>query len=206
MRGIWLAVFLFASIIPISPKFVSAYHLEYPDVMGWLSITGTQISEPLVKGKDNSFYLKHNYKKQRASAGAAFADFRNLGQFYDSHMAIYGHYMKSGAMFHDLHYYKDFDFLIENMELYVSGLREAKTYKIVSVRIVDADDYYLILDLEDEAFWAYLKYLNQQSMHPIAMPSIEPVNSHQNYKLLTLVTCTYEFNNARLLVHAISED
>ncbi len=187
-----------------NPQEVKDLKDKFQAVCGWLSINGTRIEEPIVKGNDNARYLRFNYQEQRASAGAVFMDFRNLGQFYDTHMALYGHYMESGTLFHDLHLYKEAEFFAENPILTVVGLREKQTYQIVSVRIVDADDYYLVLDLKDEALEAYIKYVNRNSKYPIPLPDISAKSTQRSLKMITLVTCSYEFDNARLLIHAIA--
>lgn len=167
------------------------------DFMGWIKIDGTSIDEPLVKGTNNEHYLNYDHLNRKNSAGALYLDYRNLGNFYDNHMVIYGHYMQDGTKFHDLHLYKDKKFLENNNIITLKGLRETKTFEIISVQIVSAYTYYLILDLEDEALQEYVKAMNRASMHDVN------IENKKDLKLLTLVTCTYEFENARLLIHAI---
>jgi sortase B len=167
------------------------------DFEGWIEIGGTSIDDPLVKGLDNEHYLNYDYLDKRNSAGALFLDYRNQGNFYDNHMVIYGHYMQNGTKFHDLHLYKDKEFLENNSIITLKGLRETKEYEIVSVQIVSAYTYYLILDLVDEGLEEYIKAMNRASIHEVN------IEKKKDLKLLTLVTCTYEFDNARLLIHAI---
>lgn len=72
------------------------------DYVGWLYIPDTNISYPIVKGTDNSFYLNHNFLKEESKAGSIFIDC-NVNEFEDRNTIIYGHYMKDGSMFADLH-------------------------------------------------------------------------------------------------------
>ncbi len=37
---------------------------ENADCIGWLKIAGTDISYPVVQGKDNEFYLYHDFQKE----------------------------------------------------------------------------------------------------------------------------------------------
>ena len=46
-----------------------------PDCIAWLKVEGTSIKYPIVKGSDNSFYLKHSLDKAYNSAGWPFIDF-----------------------------------------------------------------------------------------------------------------------------------
>lgn len=166
------------------------------DFMGWIKIEGTSIDDPIVQGDDNAHYLEYDYTDTKNYAGAIFLDYKNQGNFYDNHMSLYAHYMEDGSMFHDLHKYKEEAFLNAYPEIILSGLRETETYEIFSVHIVSAYDYYLYLDLNDTALKEYAAHFKRLSMFD------KPVTFPEELKLLTLVTCTYEFENARLLIHA----
>ena len=69
------------------------------DTIAWLKINGTNIEYVVVKGKDNDYYLNHNFEKQNNSAGWIFADYRNKFDFTDYNTVIYGHNMKNDSMF-----------------------------------------------------------------------------------------------------------
>lgn len=172
------------------------YISQNEDFMGWLKINGTSIDEPIVQGDDNAHYLEYDYTGAKNYAGAVFLDYKNLGNFYDNHMSLYAHYMEDGTMFHDLHKYKEEAFLTDYPVITLSGLRETKEYKIFSVHIVSAYDYYLYLNLSDDALKEYAEHFKRVSMHD------KTVSFPNELKILTLVTCTYEFENARLLIHA----
>lgn len=176
-----------------------------PDFVGWIKIQGTNIDSPLVQGDDNNHYLKFNYKNQRQSSGAIYLDYRNAMDFYDNHMAIYGHFMKSGTVFHDLHLFKDPDFFEKNRIIEVQGLNGNATYEIFSVQLVDADDYYLLMDLDMPQMLEYARYLSRASMHKRSLDLPIDVTPNTEIKILTLCTCTYEFGNARILIHAIKK-
>ena len=47
---------------------------ENQDIIGFLEIENTNISYPVVQGKDNEFYMTHNYKKEKSKNGAIFLD------------------------------------------------------------------------------------------------------------------------------------
>ncbi len=173
-----------------------AYIKQNDDFIGWIKIDGTSIDDPIVQGDDNAHYLNFDYTGAKNYAGAIFLDYKNQGNFYDNHMSLYAHYMEDGSMFQNLHRYKDSAFLTTYPYITLSGLRETKTYEIFSVHIVSADDYYLYLDLSDDALLEYAAHFKRLSMHD------KSVEFPEELKLLTLVTCTYEFENARLLIHA----
>lgn len=80
-----------------------------PDIVAWLRIPGV-LEYPVVRGKDNSYYLNHTVQKTYNIAGSIFLDYRNERDFSDSKNIIYGHNMKDGSMFHVLRNYQDIDF------------------------------------------------------------------------------------------------
>ncbi len=172
------------------------YRIKYPDFKGWISIPGTNIDSPIVQTTDNAHYLNYDYTDSKNYSGAIYMDYKNKGNFYDNHISLYGHYMKNGTMFHDLHFFKEQNFFEENHSIYLTGLREKYRYEIFSVQIVSADHYYLYLNLDNDELNEYAMHFQRESLFKHTLPKLD------NLKLLTLVTCTYEFDNARLLIHA----
>ena len=76
------------------------------DVLGWITIPDTQLSYPLMKGLDNSYYLTHTWDKQPSSAGSVFVEKYNNTDLSDYHTIIYGHRMNNGAIFGSLKGYE----------------------------------------------------------------------------------------------------
>lgn len=83
------------------PEELSEIMEENPDACAWLYIPGIGISYPVMQSSENDlFYLNHNSKKQYAAAGALFTEHvYNARDFEDPVTVIYGHLMKSNAMF-----------------------------------------------------------------------------------------------------------
>ena len=171
------------------------------DFVGWLKIDGTNIDAPLLRYTDNDYYLSRDFDKRRSQSGSIYVDYKNIGYFHDRHLAIYGHYMNDGTIFHDLHRFKSLDFYRKNPYVTISGLYETYVYEIFSVQIVSAYDYYLYFDLDDDAWLEYAKHFSRVSMHKKELSKPELLNDPERLKMVTIVTCTYEYDNARLLLH-----
>lgn len=75
-----------------------------PDIYAWIDIPNTDISYPVVQSAtDDSFYLDHDSDKKKSANGAIFSEHMyNDTTFDDNVTVLYGHNMKSGAMFGDL--------------------------------------------------------------------------------------------------------
>ena len=122
-----------------------------PDIVAWLRIPGG-LEYPVVRGKDNSYYLNHTVQKTYNIAGSIFLDYRNERDFSDSKNIIYGHNMKDGSMFHVLRNYQDIDFFQEHtdMEIYLPDGRTLN-YQIIACEQVPADsEVYQITKYDSE--------------------------------------------------------
>lgn len=87
-------------------KKIIAYELDFDNLssinsstVGWITVFGTSINYPVVKGSDNSFYLSHSFDKSYNKAGWIFADYRNKFDDTDKNIIIYGHNRMDSSMF-----------------------------------------------------------------------------------------------------------
>lgn len=85
----------------LSPVDFDSLYKKSEDVCGWLTIPETDISYPVAQHKTNdSYYLKRSLDGVRSINGTLFTEKTyNSTDFNDPVTAIYGHDMKSGAMF-----------------------------------------------------------------------------------------------------------
>ena len=88
----------------VSPIDFETLQKSNPDIFGWLEIPGTEISYPLLQSaEDDTFYLDHDVDGNPSAAGALFTESQyNSNDMTDAATVIYGHHMKSGAMFGNL--------------------------------------------------------------------------------------------------------
>lgn len=89
------------------------------DVIGWIYVEDTDISYPLLCGRDNQQYLFQSYEKKYLTAGSIFMDYRCSRDFTDSRTVIYGHNMHNGSMFGKLDKYSKDDFLLSHPFVYI---------------------------------------------------------------------------------------
>ena len=167
------------------------------ETVGWITITNTPINYPLVQHTDNQYYLNHNSVNEPSAYGGIYVDYRNDKGLIDRNTLIYGHNMNNGTMFHELVKYKERDFFEQHPYMYVSNLYETFTYEIFSVYVVDADVETVEVTYEsDEAFLNYIQSCQARSIWPKSI-DLEPTD-----QIITLVTCSYETDNARTLIQA----
>ena len=172
---------------------LSAINSEYKF---WLKVDNTNIDYPVVQSKDNDFYLTYDFNKNPLASGSIFMDYRNNFE-KDNSIIVYGHNMKNKTMFAQLTKFKDKNFFNENNLIKVEYKNNTYIYEVFSVYTADLNNEdYLKVDFKDEN--DYKKYINYIKDKSLYKKDIE-LNSNDN--LITLYTCSYEFENARTIIH-----
>jgi sortase B len=167
------------------------------DLVGWLKLSNTVIDIPVVKTTDNAFYLKHNFRKEQNIAGAIFMDYRNEGKGNDKNTIIYGHNMKNGTMFNNLMKFKQQSFFYHNNIITFNTLHEDMEWEIFSAYVTSTDFYYIKTKFKDaEDYSNFLSLIKEKSIFPTDVK----VTAEDN--ILTLSTCSFEFKDARFVIHA----
>lgn len=180
---------------------------ENPDVKAWIRLDGTNINNPVYQTTDNDYYINHNMKKQSSRYGALFADCKNTisAEKNSKNIIIYGHHMKDGTMFGTLKKYLQVDFYKEHSVLDFTTLYRDGKYKVFSVFITNTRPEhdngevfnYRQIEFSDDA--EFLNWVNEVKIRSIIDTG---VNVEADDEILTLSTCTYEFDDARLVVMA----
>ena len=95
----------------------AALAAKNPEIAGWVTLEGTAIDLPVVYTSDNAFYLTHRFDEKKNKLGTPFIDAGNTGNFSDRHTVIYGHAVRSGALFGSLWEYENPNFYQRNPEM-----------------------------------------------------------------------------------------
>ncbi len=188
-----------------------------PDVVGWLSIPGTNVSYPILQRREpngNDFYLERNIKMEKAKAGSIFLDFRNNFDYVidgkkqvenSGNLIVYGHNMHDYSMFGSLkHYVNNIYYYGEHPVVELNSNYKKYKYKIFGFIIVDIEDetetkfdYWNQLDFADEqAFYDYVNEIKRRTIR------LNDVDVKYGDELLTLSTCNSTFSDGRLVVFA----
>ena len=169
---------------------------KYEDYRGWIKIDNTNINYPIVQGKDNSFYLDKDINKNYLSSGSIFMNYLNH-RFNDENTVLFGHHMRNKTMFAQLKKYKEKEFFYGNndIEIEVENGKVLK-YKVFSAYVTDAKDNYIKTNFDDKAqYKEFLEDIKNKSLYK------SDIDVNENDKIITLSTCSYEFNDARMVVH-----
>lgn len=168
-----------------------------PEVVGWLTINGTNIDYPVAQHSDNDYYLHHLFTGEWNSSGCLFMDCHNQADFSGGgHTIIYGHHMDNGSMFQNLMGYKGQPFFDEHPTARLITPDRSYIVEFFAGYIADVNSDAWRLDFisdRDFADWlaaALERSLFESSVIPTATDNV-----------VTLSTCSYEFYNARFVLH-----
>lgn len=101
------------------------------DIIGWLNIPGL-LDEAVVQ-RDNSYYLRRDYRGYHNDNGAIFLDENCDLRTRPYTLLVYGHNMKSGAMFGSLRNYENLTFYRNNPFITFDTAYEDGRYVIFAV-------------------------------------------------------------------------
>lgn len=166
------------------------------DIIAWIKVNGTDIDFPVVKGTDNSYYLTHNFNKEKNKAGWIFADYKNKFDGTDKNIVIYGHNMRDGSMFASLKDVIKEDWYNNENNKYVTLIteNEYQTYQVFSVYQTEVEEYYLQTNILN--FNEFIEKIKNRSKKDFNVEIKETDN------LLTLSTCA-DSTKYRVVLHAV---
>lgn len=175
------------------------------DTKGWIQIEDTPINYPVMQGRDNEYYLKHDYQKENNKHGSIYIKTGCNINDTNSNVIIYGHNLKDQEMFHSLLKYQDKSYYNKHKEIKIITENEELKYEIVAVfksKVFYEEEenvfrYYDYLSFENEA--EYNKYL--QNIKRLELYDTG-VNAKFGEQLLTMITCDYSVQNGRMIVVA----
>lgn len=191
-------------------KYLKAYYKKYDkvftklkninrDTVGWLTVNNTKIDYPVVQGKNNEYYLKHNFYNDYSVFGWIFMDYRNDSDLNDQNTIIYGHEDSTRhLMFTTLQntinpsWYKD----TRNHLITYNTLNKINYFQVFSLYVIDVTNDYLITNYKNiKNYEEFLNKIKGRSIYDFG------VNLDGSDHILTLSTC-FKNGSQRVVLHA----
>ena len=166
------------------------------DYKMWIQIENTNINYPVVQGSDNDYYLKHNFRKESNISGTVFVESANDID-NDKNIILYGHNMRNGTMFNNITNYKEESFFNEDNKINIIMNNTLYEYEVFSVYVKNVSEVNLAIGFANED--EFINYAYNQADESIYKKDVD-FSAEDN--LITLVTCSYEFTDARTIVVA----
>lgn len=191
----------------ILPEYQEIY-AENKDLVGWLQIDDTIINYPVLQSdseEDSQFYLTHSFAKKKDKNGSLFMDYRNDFVDRDTNLIIYGHNMKSGAMFGSLKKYLEKGYLEKHPKIRFDTIYERGTYEVIGAFLSE-------VSYQDEYTFRYYNFLNANNesefeafcVNVMQLDALKKGTLDAKYgdQLLTLSTCSSYTDEGRMFIIA----
>lgn len=166
------------------------------DYKMWIQIENTNINYPVVQGSDNDYYLKHNFRKESNISGTVFVESANDID-NDKNIILYGHNMRNGTMFNNITNYKEESFFNEDNKISIIMNNTLYEYEVFSVYVKNVSEVNLAIGFANED--EFINYAYNEADESLYKKDVD-FSAEDN--LITLVTCSYEFTDARTIVVA----
>ncbi len=162
------------------------------DIIGWLTVEDL-IDEVVVK-RDNSYYLNRDYRGYHNKNGAIFMEETCDLSTRPYTLILYGHNMKTGAMFGALRNFEDVSFLRANPFLTFDTAYEDGRYVIFAVGTYG-------LDRDDEHYVNLGQFFSKSVQQRNAA-----IDAIMEYSLFTNAVGVYPDDQILLLVTCVDDD
>ncbi len=176
-----------------------------PDVYAWIWIPGTNIDYPVLQStvEADDYYLNTTIDGEYGLPGSIYTEKYNSQYFIDPVTVMYGHELKDGTMFSELHKYTDKAFFDQYPYIYIYQPGVALKYQIFAA--VAFDDRYILgsynfMDTND-----FQKYVDEL-LNSIDGNVNRDVQVSQETTILTLSTCISAYPDQRWLVNGTLVD
>ena len=168
------------------------------DTIAYVKVNGTNIDYVVVKGNDNSYYLKHNFNKEYNVAGWIFSDYHNKFDETDKNIVIFGHNTKDGSMFGTLKNIlsEDWQKNEDNLKVVLVTEKDTYYYQVFSTYEIIPEEYYIKTEFKNiEDVGDFIDKVKARSNYNY---NVEVKSSD---KILTLSSCTSS-GTKRVVLHA----
>ena len=175
------------------------------DIYAWIYIPNTNVDYPVFQHPtDNTYYLEHNVDGSEGYPGCIYTENYNSKDFSDPQTVIYGHNMRDGTMFSDLHKYEEQEFFDENKYVYIYTEDMVYVYRIFAAYQTNNAHQLLNFDFsKKENLLTYLE--NVRALGSELKIFDDDVVFSEDDQVLTLSTCVMKERqfHLRYLVQAL---
>ncbi len=161
---------------------------ENEDIYAWLYIPNTNIDYPILQHpSDDAFYLDHNLDGSKGLPGCIYTEKLNAKNFTDYNTLIYGHNMRNGTMFKDVHKFTEEEFFEENRYIFIYTPEKLLIYDIYAAyKFTDAHILYTYDCVTESGFASYLDMVQEDYGESGNFRDVEVTTEDH---IITLSTC-----------------
>lgn len=191
---------------PVIPIDFATLQQQNPDIYAWIQIDGTNINYPVVQSaSDNEYYLNHTVEGAEGYPGSIYTENLNSKDFTDFNTLIYGHDMKDGSMFQNLHNYTDRTYMEQHPDVVIYTPDKKLTYRIFAAVVYDDRHIMRSYDFSlPEQRQAFLDSVTgSRDMGNVVRDDVTVTKDSQ---IITMSTCMTGQEDKRLIVSAVLQN
>lgn len=151
--------------VPIPEKSVDFETLQAEtnaDIYAWIYLPDSKIDYPVLQHpSNNTYYLEYNLDGSKGYPGCIYTENYNKKDFSDPVTVMYGHNMKSGAMFAGLHKFEDAQYFEEHPYVYVYTPEKLLVYQIFAAAVYS--DKHILLNYDFTVSKAFDGFMTEVS-------------------------------------------
>lgn len=178
-------------------KYEDIQEYLYDKPYDWITVSETIINYPLMTPPDNNYYLTRDFEGNYNKAGSIFYD--STDQIYNGNLTvIYGHCMRDGSQFGNLHYFHDDIDRFNKSKLTISNIEGDKTFIPLGFMTYASNNPFY-RDIDNLDINDAVNLLKEDCKY------INNITPKEDSHIIALITCEYSQDNGRLVVFYISE-
>lgn len=174
------------------------------DIYAWIYVPGTVIDYPVLQHPEEmDYYLEYNIDGTKGRPGCIYTQRMNSKDWTDPNTVLYGHNMRVGTMFADLHKFEDEDFFEENryIHIYTEDGR-ILVYEIFAAYVTGNEHLLLTYPIyTEEGFQSYLDGIFENTGKGCHFLEDRELTAED--RIITLSTCVYGQSDKRYLVQGV---
>jgi sortase B len=167
------------------------------DFRGFIEIPELGILLPYVHTDNNKTYLATAFDGTRNRSGTIFLNSENDPLLLDRNNVLFGHNMRNGTMFGGLYKLKAPEYFGQTPVITLNGLTGKTQWLVFAAYVCEPDWGFIRTDWDTDGFADFLAEIQKRNIHTTNI-DVDPKTD----RILTLSTCSHEFEDARFVVHA----
>jgi len=172
-------------------------HQINEDIIGWIYSPGTVIDYPVMRADDYSWFLSRLPDGTFNANGSIFLDFNHSPDFSDPISVLYGHHMRSGAMFGTLPGYRNQSYFDDHPVMFLYTPHTNFRIDLMYGFVVAERQWRARAFMFEENIPSLLEFAADNTTFESG------VNWQEGDRILAMSTCEYDFDDARYVVLGI---